>query len=143
MARVVETSVLIEASAARVWSVLMDFDAYPSWNPFIRSLKGRKQIGERLEAVIVPPGKKPQTFRPVVIELSPERIFSWRGTLPIPGLFTGDHRFSLTPTASGTHFVQSERFSGLLVPFVGSVLAATERGFAAMNDELKARSEDR
>jgi len=141
MARAIETSLLIRAPAARVWSVLMDFDAYPSWNPFIRSLKGEKRIGGNLEAAIALPGQKPQTFRPVVIELAPERVFCWRGSLPIPGLFTGEHRFELAEEAAGTRFTQSEKFKGLLVPLLGSVLAATERGFQAMNEELKARAE--
>lgn len=142
MARKIETSVSIAAPPSRVWSVLMDFGAYPSWNPFILSLSGEQRLGGKLEAVIAPQGLKPQTFRPVVVEFVPERVFCWRGTLPIPGLFTGEHRFSLEPERTGTRFTQSEAFSGLLVPFVGSVLAATERGFRAMNEELKARSEN-
>ena len=121
----------------------MDFDCYPACNPFIRSIKGETRVGAELEVVIEASGRKPQTFRPVIVELDPERIFSWRGTLPIPGLFTGEHRFELSEQASVTRFLQSERFSGLLVPFVGGVLAATEQGFRAMNEELKARSEDR
>ena len=143
MAHTIATSVLISAPASRVWSVLMDFDSYPAWNPFIRSIKGDTRVGAGLEVVIEASGRKPQTFRPVIVELDPERIFSWRGTLPIPGLFTGEHRFELSEQASVTRFLQSERFSGLLVPFVGGVLAATEQGFRAMNEELKARSEDR
>ncbi len=142
MARIIQTSALIAASPSRVWSVLMDFAAYSSWNPFIRSLSGEKRIGSRLEAIIAPPGHKPQTFRPVVVELVPERIFCWRGTLPIPGLFTGEHRFALAEEVSGTRFTQSEQFSGLLVPLVGGVLAATELGFRAMNEALKSRSEN-
>lgn len=143
MARILETSISIAAPPSRVWSVLMDFGAYPAWNPFIRSIKGDKRTGGTLEAVIAPPGRKPDTFRPVIIEFEPERVLCWRGSLPIPGLFTGEHRFELSEEAAGTHFVQSERFSGLLVPFVGSILDATERGFRAMNEELKVRSEDR
>ncbi|MBS0253252.1 MAG: SRPBCC domain-containing protein [Proteobacteria bacterium] len=141
MARVIETSVRIAAPPARVWSVLMDFGAYPSWNPFVRSIAGDKSVGGKLEVVLELPGGKPQTFRPVVTEIVPEQMFCWRGTLPIPGLFTGEHRFSLATEGQNTRFTQSEAFSGLLVPFVGGVLAATERGFHAMNEKLKVRSE--
>lgn len=141
MARLIETSVVISAPAARVWTVLMDFDAYPSWNPFIRSIAGEKRVGGNLEVVIEPPGGKPQTFRPVVIELVPERVFCWRGSLPIPGLFSGEHRFTISENGAGVSFTQAEKFTGLLVPFVGGVLAATERGFQSMNESLKARAE--
>ena len=30
------TQMDIAASPERVWSILMDFPAYPQWNPFIR-----------------------------------------------------------------------------------------------------------
>ncbi|SFV33656.1 SRPBCC domain-containing protein [Hyphomicrobium facile] len=143
MARAIETSILIAAPASRVWSVLMDFDGYPAWNPFIRTIKGEQRTGARLEVGIEPPGLKAQTFRPVVVEVEPERVFSWRGSLPIPGLFVGVHRFALSADGSSTRFEHSEQFSGLLIPFVGSVLDATERGFRAMNEALKAKSEGR
>ncbi|RUP10083.1 SRPBCC domain-containing protein [Hyphomicrobium sp.] len=143
MARAIETSILIAAPASRVWSVLMDFGGYPAWNPFIRTIKGEKQIGARLEVGIEAPGLKAQTFRPVVVEVEPERAFSWRGSLPIPGLFVGVHRFALKAEGADTRFEHSERFSGLLIPFVGSVFDATERGFRAMNEALKAKSEGR
>ena len=121
----------------------MDFDAYQSWNPFIRNLKGDARVGSRLEVVIAPPGGKPQTFRPLVLEVVPNRVFAWRGSLPIPGLFTGEHRFSIADEGPGTRFTHAEGFSGLLVPFVSRVLSATESGFQAMNDALKARAEAR
>ncbi|MFN3625057.1 MAG: SRPBCC family protein [Hyphomicrobium sp.] len=141
MSRTIMTSTAIAAPAARVWDVLMDFARYPEWNPFVRSIKGTARVGETLEVVIQPPGRKPGTFRPVVIEVQPERSFVWRGSLPIPGLFAGEHRFTLEYAAGGTLFHQSEGFSGLLVPFVGSILDATEAGFQNMNAALKTRAE--
>jgi len=139
--KMIETSVRIGAARSRVWSVLMDFEAYPLWNPFIVSLKGDKRVGGNLEAVLTLPGGKPQTFSPVVIEFVPERVFCWRGSLPIPGLFSGEHRFTISGDGAGSTFTQSEKFTGLIVPFVGGILAATERGFQAMNDKLKTRAE--
>ena len=74
MARTIETSILIAAPASRVWSVLMDFDGYPAWNPFIRTIKGEQRTGARLEVGIEAPGHKAQTFRPVIVEVEPERF---------------------------------------------------------------------
>ncbi|HEY8194581.1 MAG TPA: SRPBCC domain-containing protein [Hyphomicrobium sp.] len=141
MSRVIETSLVIGAPRSSVWSVLMNFDSYPSWNPFIRSIKGSPEVGQTLEVVIQPPGRKPDVFRPKVIAVDGERRLSWRGSLPIPGLFTGEHSFELRDDGDGSHFY--ETFSGLLVPFVGGVLDATEQGFRNMNDALKARAEGR
>jgi uncharacterized protein YndB with AHSA1/START domain len=40
MAKEIKTEILINASPDKVWAILTDFDNYPSWNPFITSLKG-------------------------------------------------------------------------------------------------------
>jgi hypothetical protein len=140
MGRSINTSISVGASRSRVWAVLMDFARYPEWNPFIRSIKGEVRLGEILEVVIQPPGRKADTFRPRVVEVEREHSFAWRGSLPIPGLFVGEHRFTLGEAPGGTHFQHSENFSGLLVPFVGSILEATERGFRAMNEALQSRA---
>jgi hypothetical protein len=121
----------------------MDFTRYPEWNPFIRSIKGNVRIGEILEVVIQPPGRKANTFRPVIVEVEPERRFRWRGSLLIRGLFVGEHRFEIDVQGGVVCFSQSEGFTGLLVPLVGSVLSATELGFRAMNEALKVRAEGR
>jgi hypothetical protein len=42
-----------------------------------------------------------------------------------------------------SRFVQSERFSGVLVGLVKGTLTKTETGFEQMNAELKARAEQR
>jgi hypothetical protein len=71
-----------------------------------------------------------------------ERLLRWLGRLGLPGLLDGEHSFRLDPAGEGrTRFVQSERFTGLLVRFFGKTLAQTERGFAQMNEALKRRAE--
>ena len=56
------------------------------------------------------------------------------------GLFDGRHRFELTPTPAGTHLVQSESFSGVLVrPLRGFLDGGTLAGFRAMNEALRRR----
>ncbi len=32
-----KTSITIEAAPSVVWDILMDFEAYPDWNPFIKN----------------------------------------------------------------------------------------------------------
>jgi hypothetical protein len=138
--RSIATSIVIDAPRSRVWAVLMDFARYPEWNPFIRAIKGSVRAGETLEVELQTPGNKAFTLRPRVVEVVPERAFRWRGALPM-GLFTGEHRFEAHEDAGRTRFDHSEDFSGLLVPFVGGILEATERGFQGMNEALKAEAE--
>ncbi|MDO8147715.1 MULTISPECIES: SRPBCC domain-containing protein [unclassified Isoptericola] len=142
MSTTISHAVEIDRAPADVWSVLADTARYPDWNPFITRLSGDLEVGSRLEAVIEPPGGRPMTFRPTVVDREPGRVLHWRGRLLLPGIFDGDHRFELDELSSGrTLLTQSETFSGVLVPLLRSILAPTRLGFEQMNDALKARTE--
>jgi hypothetical protein len=131
----------IAAPPARVWDILTDFEAYPEWNPFILELGGDLRKGGRLTVKIQPPGRKAMTFRPTVVALEPERELRWLGKLMVGGVFDGEHSHRLDPIEGGTRYVQSERFSGVLVPFTGGMLSSAQDGFDAMCAALKLRAE--
>jgi hypothetical protein len=139
----VDTQIEINASADRVWSILMDFPGHARWNPFVRSIEGPAIVGDSLSVFIQPPGSSGMRFRPTVLAVKPKREFRWKGKLVIPGLFDGEHVFILEPK-SDTQLVfrQGEVFSGLLVPlFRRSLDGATKQGFIAMNEALKREAE--
>ena len=134
----------IDASPEEVWAVLADTEAYPNWNPFVRELTGELREGGKLEVRIAPPGGRSMTFKPVVLAAEPGQQLRWLGRLLVPGVFDGEHSFSLEPLDSGrTRFVQAERFSGVLVPILGKSLGKTQLGFEQMNEALKRRVEAR
>jgi hypothetical protein len=118
-----ETSILIHASRERVWNTLTDFSGYPEWNPFVRSLNGNVVTGEHIVVHIQPPGQKGMTFKPVVLAFEPQQKLEWLGRLFLPGIFDGAHCFELIDNGNGTTtLVQSERFKGILVPFLKKML---------------------
>src|SRR5918911_4648575 len=112
----IRDEIVIEAPPAAVWAVLTEGARYPEWNPFVRRLEGELQMGGRIVVEIAPPGGRAMTFKPTLLAVQPERELRWLGRLFVRGLFDGEHRFELEPVAEGrTRFVQSERFSGVLV----------------------------
>jgi hypothetical protein len=140
----IETHVIIEAPASRVWAILTDFPAMATWNPFIRAISGSLAVGDSLSVQMAPPGQSAMTFKPTVLVASPERELRWLGALMSRWIFAGEHYFVLEPVGPRTtRLTHGERFSGLLAPLVmrGRVLASTKQGFAAMNDALKRRAE--
>jgi hypothetical protein len=139
----VETDITIDATAGDVWRVLMRFDEYPDWNPFVRAIEGVPRVGERLRVLLQQPGARAMTFRPRVVAADAPREFRWLGHVLIPGLFDGEHAFEVEPLPDGrVRFVQSERFTGVLLPLLRRTLEQnTRRGFEAMNDALKERVE--
>jgi hypothetical protein len=120
----------------------MDFDAYPEWNPFIRKVRGKPEVGSRLDVELGASGTRPMRFRPKVIEVVPNREFRWLGRVGIRGLFDGEHIFELKPlSSSSTRFVQRERFRGIFVPFLTRRLEKdVRRGFDEMNRALRNRA---
>ena len=143
MSKELVSSIDIAASAERVWDVLVDFAAFPAWNPFITQAEGRLETGGRLTLRMQPVGGSAVTLRPTLIEVIVPQRLRWRGRLGVPGLFDADHLFTVEPRgAEGSRLVQQERFSGLLVPlFQRSLDRGTLPAFHAMNAALKDRAE--
>jgi hypothetical protein len=132
----------IDAPPEGVWPVVTEFAAYPEWNPFIRRIGGELREGARLEVRIEPPGARATTFKPTVRSVEANRELRWLGRLLFPGIFDGEHSLRIEPLEGGrSRFVQSERFSGVLVGLVKGTLQKTEVGFEQMNAALKARIE--
>jgi hypothetical protein len=126
-----------------VWRVLTDFDAYADWNPHIRRVLGRPEVGGRITIHTQPPGGRTVVMRPVIATWSPPNEMRWRATFLSRRLFRGEHGFRLDPTpAGGVRFSQEETFSGILVPLYARLrLNATRRGFERMNEALRERAE--
>jgi hypothetical protein len=134
----IQTEILILADTAKVWDVLMNFDSYPKWNPFITSISGERKLGNRLTVSINPPGGKGMTFKPNILTLEANKEFRWKGKLGINGIFDGEHYFILESVDKDiTKFIHGEKFSGLLVPFVRKMLDKTQKGFLLMNESIK------
>jgi hypothetical protein len=139
------TEIEIQATAERVWQLLTDFASFPQWNPFIRRANGEVRAGARLQVHIQPSGASGMTFQPTVLKAEPNRELRWLGRLVIPGLFDGEHIFTIEPVGEGrVRFTQREIYTGLLVPLLARGLDTnTRRGFEEMNQALKARAEQR
>jgi hypothetical protein len=142
MSKELVSSIDIAAPAERVWEVLVDFAAFPGWNPFITQAEGRLEVGGRLTLRMQPVGGSAVILRPTVVEVVDGQRLRWRGRLGVPRLFDADHLFTVEPRAAGSRLEQQEQFTGLLVPFLKRSLdRGTLPAFQAMNAALKARAE--
>lgn len=137
------TEIEIEAPPEKVWQALTGFETFPQWNPFIRRITGELKVGAQLEVVLHPPGRRDMTFKPKVLKVEPNREFRWKGKLLIPGLFDGEHIFTIEPLQEkSVRFIQRELLSGILVPlFFRGMDKTTRRGFEQMNKVLKSMVE--
>lgn len=137
------TEIEIEASPERVWQLLTDFDRFPEWNPFIRRASGKVETGAKLDVYLQPSNARGMSFRPTVLKAEPNRELRWLGRLFMPGLFDGEHIFTIeSQVENRVRFVQREIFTGLLVPlFARRLDTDIRRDFEEMNQALKERAE--
>ena len=136
------TEIEIAASPERVWRELTDFARYGEWNPLVPAATGELGEGQALR-VKLQAGKRAMTIKPRLVRVAPNRELAWRGSLPVPGLFTGEHCFEITSLGEQrVRFHHWEKFTGLLAPLLSRMLDGdARRGFEAMNQALKARAE--
>jgi hypothetical protein len=139
-----DAAIEIEAPAERVWEVITDFAAYPQWNPFIIRAAGIPVDGARLKVTIRAPGYRPVTFRPRVLRAVSGRQLTWLGRTFIPGLFDGRHSLTVEDLSeSRSRFRTHEEVTGILLPVLGKVMHASQRGFEELCTAVKARAEGR
>ncbi len=132
------TAIDIAASPAEVWDVLVDFDSHQRWNPFFARIEGEAVEGTTLKITArKDDGSEGIGFSPRVLTVDPGSELRWKGSLLVRGVFDGEHYFRLEELADGTtRLHHGEQFTGLLIPFVGRLLADTEQGFEAFNQAL-------
>jgi len=134
------TEIEINSTADQLWRVLVDFDSYPQWNPFIRSVAGSPTEGAKLAIHLTTPSGTNRSYEPKVTKVIPNKELRWSGK--IPGLFAGEHIFAIEELDSKVKFVHRELFTGLLTSFFGSSLDKDiKAGFEQMNAALKKRVE--
>lgn len=142
--RKIYTEKEIEAPPETVWEVITDLDSYEDWNPHITSASanGELEEGSSVDVVLQPSGMSSMDATVEVTSLEPERRLTWEGKLFVSLIFKGVHTFELEPLdGDRTRFVNREKLSGLVVPFVTD--EDTEDDYEEMNEALAVRAEAR
>jgi hypothetical protein len=140
----VERSIEIEASPAVVWEVLMDFEAYPDWNPYAVGIEGIAEPGEVISLTIVQGNwDEPRTVKPKLVSVESQKKLAWHGTTMMTGLLETDHYFELTELGAGrTRLRQVEEFRGWIARTMNDENRRhTGASFEAMNEALAKRAE--
>jgi hypothetical protein len=138
----ISTSVDIKATSSQVWEVLTDFEKYEEWNPFIKVVTGKLELGASLEVEMELKAGKRNRFKPQIKVLEPGRELQWLGQVGMPGIFDGRHIFRLEQRGESCRLYHEEEFSGILIPVAMPFMASDIlNAFEAMNKALKDRVE--
>lgn len=143
--KTLRTEINIQSSPEKIWEILTDFPSYPDWNPFIREISGDLSVGNKISVTMEIKGRKPDTFKPVLLSVVPNEKLCWRGKNFIKGIFDGTHHFGIEPFENGTvRFIHGESFKGILSGWIlRKIGEKTLAGFEKMNLALKNRAEEK
>lgn len=133
-----ESSVAIAASPDRVWEVLLDGAAYPTWGSGVARVEGAIVDGGKIKVhAEAAPG------RAFPVKVAIDRAggsMTWSGGMPF-GLFRGVRTFRLIPDADGTSFSMREEFSGPMLGMVWKKMPDLQPSFDQFASALKAEAE--
>jgi len=130
-------NVNVRASAARIWALLTDAQAYPRWNSTVARIEGEIREGATLR--VHAPGTD-RTFTPRVSNMVDCERMTWTGGfMPV---FKGVRTFELRSNGDNSvEFIMAERFSGLMLLLVKQSLPDFGPIFAQYARDLKREAE--
>lgn len=133
------TTIDINASAERVWALLVNADDYPRWNTTVTKVEGTIAQGQTIKVFAkISPGR---AFPVKVSQFDRPRLMVWTGGMPL-GLFKGERVFSLTATPDGaTRVSMVEEFTGLLAPLITKTIPDLQPAFDEFAAALKREAE--
>lgn len=154
----ITAEIIINGKPEKVREHFLKLENHSNWNPFFTKVSMYKkkdatatevQPGDRLEIEMKPEGWSSLTMMYPRVLANTVTEFVWKGDLIFSWIFSGTHSFVFMPQANDegkiayTRLVQSETFSGVLVPLLTwmGLFSLTEKSFHALNEALKEQVE--
>ena len=133
------TRIMIRATPEKIWSLLTDLAAYPSWNTTISKVEGAAALGSTVTIhAKLSPGR---AFPVKVTTFEAPRTMVWTGGAPLKFLFKGVRTFSIRPRGDAVEFAMEEVFDGLFAGMIGKSMPNLQPAFDEFAACLKARAE--
>jgi len=141
---VTSVTVEIDAPAAFVWDVLVDYPRYPEWNPYTVAVSTTLELGDPIDLTLPAPDGSDSTFvnREFIRVVDPPRHLRYDTGEEIPGVFGIRDQWitELGPDRCAYHTTDtiSGRYADIVMEKTGAWIKA---GFDSVAHALKARAE--
>lgn len=141
---VTSVTVEIDAPAAFVWDVLVDYASYPEWNPYTMAVETTLEIGDRIDLTLPNPDGSEGTMlnREFIRVVDPPHHLRYDTGEEYPGLLGARDQYvtELGPDRCSYH--TTDTLSGELADLVMETNGAwIKAGFDSLAHALKARAE--
>ncbi len=138
----IESEIEIKASVESVWSVLVDLDAYSTWNPFTPKVETDFQLGSDVVLhVRLKPGKPLHRQTEKMLAFAEGKKLAWGIDRVFPVRTIRVQELERID-AHTTRYYTSDAFHGVLTPLVMAMYrGAIQRGFDDVGRALKQHCE--
>lgn len=142
--KTIETQIKASSTPEKIWKILINFEEYELWNPFMIKVVGDAKLGSKIMVKIQTVRGKQRTYYPTITRLEINKELRWKGKSFLPGIFDGERIFIIEKsTDNKVSFIHKEIFTGLGVKLVGDKLDEDLReSFDKMNIALKTKAEN-
>ena len=142
--KTIETQILVNSTPEKIWNILINFEEYELWNPFMTKVVGDAKLGSKIMVKIQTVRGKERTYYPIITKFEIDKELRWKGKSFMPGIFDGERIFIIEKSTNNqVSFLHKEIFTGLGVKFVGDKLGKDlKESFDKMNISLKSRAEN-
>jgi hypothetical protein len=142
--KTIETQIKANSTPEKIWKILINFEEYELWNPFMIKVVGDAKLGSKIMVKIQTVRGKQRTYYPTITRLEINKELRWKGKSFLPGIFDGERIFIIEKsTDNKVSFIHKEIFTGLGVKLVGDKLDEDLReSFDKMNIALKTKAEN-
>jgi uncharacterized protein YndB with AHSA1/START domain len=137
-------TVEIDAPAMVVWSVLVDYERYPEWNPFTVRVDTTLEIGTQIDLHLPDPSKPGETFlnREWVRAVDAPSYLRYDTGEEIPGMHAVREQFVTDLGDGRSSYRTTDLFSGEFATYVFEQQGAwVKAGFDSVCAALKIRAE--
>ncbi len=132
-------SIIIRASPADIWPVLIDVSRWPEWDSNFDKMEGEVALGQRLK--IFSKVMAGRVISVTVTQLVQNQKMTLASGMPL-GLFKVQHSYTLTAKGDGkTEVLSHEFFTGPLAPLIGKSIPDMTQSFNEFVSRLKQRVE--
>lgn len=137
-----QAEIEIDAPPERVWDVLLDFAAYPEWNPFVLSLVGELAENSIVSVRLSLPEGDELTFDARVVKNAQARALRFQGVVFQAWWLRRELFYELRLLdGDRCRFIQGVDISGIALKIGSKTPERLARGFVYMNQALKRRVE--
>lgn len=136
------TSIEIDAPVETVWAHLVDFAAYPEWNPLTVAVEGQPEVDAVVKLEVMLGGKKIRRSH-VISRVDAPTALCWTIRTRKPWLMRGERCQALEDLGNGRcRYSSDERVEGLSSWLVAMFYKGTlRRALEDVGEALKGRAE--